>query len=76
MRPGGSVTVAVSCGPLEGPAPKAVEATSEAFAEGTVELHRVPGGDHTSGPAYRGTARIAPAAELGLGQAAGDRGGP
>jgi hypothetical protein len=67
-RPGGSVTVSVSCGPGRGPAPKTVEATSKAFAGGVVELRRVPGED-PAGPAYRGTARIAPAAEPGAGPA-------
>ncbi|MFD9392410.1 hypothetical protein ACFWBB_17340 [Streptomyces sp. NPDC060000] len=65
VAPGGSVTVSVSCGPLGGAAPESVDATSQAFAEGTVKLSKVPGADDAqSGGAYRGTARIAPAADL------------
>ncbi|HET9379637.1 MAG TPA: hypothetical protein VFP69_02245 [Streptomyces sp.] len=76
VRPGGSVTVTVFCGPGEGPAPKTIEAMSEAFAEGVADLGRVPGENQASGPVYRGTARIAPAAELGTepGATTGDRG--
>jgi len=65
VSPGSSVTVSVSCGAVGGQAPATIDATSEAFDEDTVELQRVPGGDdRTSGPAYRGTARIAQAADL------------
>ncbi|MEV1076675.1 hypothetical protein AB0I98_00195 [Streptomyces sp. NPDC050211] len=65
VGPGGSITVSVSCDPLEGPAPASVEAVSPAFEEGTVQLRRVVGNeDDVSGPAYSGTARIAPAEEL------------
>ncbi|MDR6976339.1 hypothetical protein J2X68_003027 [Streptomyces sp. 3330] len=65
VAPGGSVTVSVSCGPLGATAPESLEATSQAFAEGTVALSKVPGADGAqSGAAYRGTARIAPAADL------------
>ncbi|KPI27963.1 hypothetical protein OV320_6011 [Actinobacteria bacterium OV320] len=65
VAPGGSVTVSVSCGPLGAAAPESLDATSQAFAEGTVKLSKVPGADGAqSGPAYRGTARIAPAADL------------
>jgi hypothetical protein len=70
VQPGGSVTVSVSCDPGEGPAPETLEATSDAFADGVVELRRVPANDDdVAGPAYRGTARIAPAAELDAGAA-------
>ncbi|MFJ5260394.1 hypothetical protein ACIQAC_07940 [Streptomyces sp. NPDC088387] len=69
VRPGGSITVAVSCDPVGGPAPKTMDATSQAFDEGTVALHLVSGNDdEVSGPAYRGTARIAPAGEFESGQ--------
>lgn len=71
VHPGGSVTVSVSCGPVEGPAPETVEATSDAFVDGVAELRRVPGDDHAGGPAYRGSARIAPAAELDAGNGPG-----
>ncbi|WP_210572275.1 hypothetical protein [Streptomyces sp. GESEQ-4] len=65
VAPGGSITVSVSCDPVEGPAPAAVEATSLAFDEGTVQLRRVVGNeDEVSGAAYSGTARIAPAEDL------------
>jgi hypothetical protein len=62
VQPGGSVTVSVSCDPVSGTAPATIEATSQAFDEGAVLLQLVPGNDDTvSGPAYRGTARIASA---------------
>ncbi|MEU0057879.1 hypothetical protein [Streptomyces sp. NPDC006334] len=64
VPPGGSVTVSVTCDPLGGPAPETVDATSRAFADGTVTLTLVPGGDELTGPAYKGTARIAPATAL------------
>ncbi|MGP2437246.1 hypothetical protein [Streptomyces sp. JW3] len=86
VRPGAHVTVSVSC-PPGGPAPAALDATSQAFEKSTVKLHKVAGhevaghgdsghgdsghGDSghegtTAGPAYRGTARIAPAGHLGV----------
>ncbi|MDT9695428.1 hypothetical protein [Streptomyces sp. P17] len=67
-RPGGSITVSVTCDPTGGPAPATLDATSQAFEEGTVALAKVAGdlgqGDGAAGPAYRGTARIASAEEL------------
>ncbi|MFE6281879.1 hypothetical protein [Streptomyces sp. NPDC057877] len=61
VRPGGTLTISVSCDPLGGPAPATIEATSQAFEEGTVELEQVPTTlDTRTGPAYRGTAKIAP----------------
>ena len=64
--PGGSVTVSVTCESTGGPAPQTLEATSQAFDEGTVQLQRVPGNDAGSAPAaYRGTARIASDGDLG-----------
>ncbi|MFD8302872.1 hypothetical protein ACFV29_11030 [Streptomyces sp. NPDC059690] len=63
--PGGSVTVSVSCESVGGEAPAAIEATSQAFDEGTVQLRRVAGNDaKAAGVTYRGTARIASAADL------------
>ncbi|MEV6168489.1 hypothetical protein AB0L99_09740 [Streptomyces sp. NPDC051954] len=65
VSPGRSITVSVSCDALGGPAPAALDAASEAFEEGTVPLRRVAGNeDGVSGPAYSGTARIAPAEDL------------
>ncbi|KOG21930.1 hypothetical protein [Streptomyces viridochromogenes] len=62
VSPGGSVTISVSCDPIGGTAPATLDATSQAFEEGTVELKRVSGNDEKSaGPAYSGTARIPPA---------------
>ncbi|KUO05915.1 hypothetical protein [Streptomyces caeruleatus] len=62
VAPGGSVTVSVSCDPADGSAPATLDATSQAFEDGTVELKRVFGNDDKSaGPAYSGTARIPPA---------------
>jgi len=63
--PGGSVTVSVSCDPAGGTPPDTVDATSQAFETETVRLQLVPGNDDgVTGPAYSGTARIAPAQEL------------
>ncbi|MDQ1014982.1 hypothetical protein [Streptomyces afghaniensis] len=62
VEPGGTVTISVSCDPTGGPPPDSIDATSQAFDEGTVPLNKVTGNDdEVSGPAYRGTARIAPA---------------
>ncbi|MEU6916631.1 hypothetical protein [Streptomyces olindensis] len=62
VEPGGTLTVSVSCDPTGGPPPDTIDATSQAFDEGTVPLRRVTGNDdEVSGPAYRGTARIASA---------------
>ncbi|MEU1176954.1 hypothetical protein ABZ464_04765 [Streptomyces sp. NPDC005820] len=65
VDPGGSVTVSVSCDPLGGTAPQTLDAVSQAFTEGTVKLDKVPGegdgdGDATAGPAYQGSAHVAP----------------
>lgn len=69
--PGGSVTVSVSCESTGGKAPDTIDATSQAFEEGTVQLRHVAGNDEAAGAAYRGTARIASAADLeGAGPAA------
>ncbi|MFD4258578.1 hypothetical protein ACFWR9_13315 [Streptomyces sp. NPDC058534] len=66
VTPGGTVTVSVSCAPTGGSAPATLDATSTAFDEGTVALRKVEGGGGTgSGPAYRGTARIAAAEDFG-----------
>ncbi|MFE5887848.1 hypothetical protein ACFQ6E_02825 [Streptomyces sp. NPDC056462] len=62
VAPGGSVTVSVSCDALGSTAPATIDATSQAFEEGTVQLKRVSGNDEkAAGPAYSGTARIPPA---------------
>ncbi|AKZ59273.1 putative secreted protein [Streptomyces ambofaciens ATCC 23877] len=73
--PGGTVTVSVSCAPTGAPAPATLDATSPAFEEGTVALRKVPGvAGTTSGPAYRGTARIAVAKDAEGSGATGDTG--
>ncbi|MDT7840037.1 hypothetical protein [Streptomyces justiciae] len=65
-EPGGSVTVSVSCEAVGGAAPATIEAASQAFDEGAVQLQRVPGNDDAAaGAAYRGTARIASAGDYG-----------
>ncbi|MER7898300.1 hypothetical protein ABTX62_19875 [Streptomyces sp. NPDC096046] len=62
VRPGDTLTVSVSCAPTDGPPPDTIDATSQAFDDGMVPLRRVTGNDDAvSGPAYRGTARIASA---------------
>lgn len=61
VSPGGSITVSVSCDALDGSAPGTLDATSQAFEEGTVPLRLVPGSaEAAAGPAYSGTARIPP----------------
>ncbi|WP_159774913.1 PT domain-containing protein [Streptomyces sp. HM190] len=66
--PGETVTVSVSCDPTGGPAPDSTDASSQAFEQGTVQLHRIPGNDDAAGgPSYQGTARIAPAADFETG---------
>ncbi|MGJ5757702.1 hypothetical protein [Streptomyces galbus] len=73
---GGTVTVSVTCDPLGAPAPQTLDATSDAFADGTAHLRKVSGdGDELSGPAYRGTARVSAPAEEDLDDA-GDVGDP
>ncbi|WP_406441242.1 hypothetical protein OHB14_19905 [Streptomyces sp. NBC_01613] len=65
VSPGGSVTVSVSCESTGGQAPATIDATSEAFDEGIVQLQQVPGSEEEgSGTAYRGTARISPADDV------------
>ncbi|MFE6170828.1 hypothetical protein [Streptomyces sp. NPDC056464] len=62
VAPGGSVTVSVSCEPVDGSAPATIEAVSQAFEDGIVELKRVSGNDEkAAGPAYSGSARVPPA---------------
>ncbi|MBG0851215.1 hypothetical protein I2W78_04935 [Streptomyces spinoverrucosus] len=64
VQAGGTVTVAVVCDPITGAAPEVIDATSKAFAEGTVKLRLVFGKeDPATGPAYRGTAVIAAAGQ-------------
>ncbi|WP_051705151.1 hypothetical protein [Streptomyces sp. NRRL S-455] len=66
VEPGGTLTVSVSCDPDGGHPPDTIDATSRAFDAGTVPLRKVTGNDDkVSGPAYRGTARIASAENLG-----------
>lgn len=68
VQPGASVTVSVSCASTGGTAPATIEATSQAFEEGAVQLQLVAGNDAAvSGPAYRGTARMASAQDLEAG---------
>jgi hypothetical protein len=65
VAPGGTVTVSVACEATGGPAPETIDATSKAFEHGTVQLHKAAGEeDAAGGPAYSGTARIAPAANF------------
>ncbi|MFE0250856.1 hypothetical protein [Streptomyces sp. NPDC059010] len=63
VAPGGKVTVSVTCDALDGDAPATLDATSQAFEEGTVRLKRISANDKkAAGPAYEGTARV-PSAE-------------
>ncbi|MFD5628684.1 hypothetical protein [Streptomyces sp. NPDC127072] len=59
--PGGSVTVSVTCDAIGGAPPDFIEAASEGFEDGKVQLRRVVGdGEGVAGAAYSGTARIPP----------------
>ncbi len=73
VAPGATVTISVSCGALGGPAPKSIDAHSQAFEHGTAKLHlakdKAKGKDEAAGPAYSGTARIASAANFEKGGA-------
>ncbi|KAB2975672.1 hypothetical protein F8R89_28985 [Streptomyces sp. SS1-1] len=62
VTPGESVTVSVTCDPVEGVAPATLDAVSQAFEDGTVQLQKVgeaKGGG--GGPVYRGAAQVSPA---------------
>ncbi|MFC9841753.1 hypothetical protein ACFWFF_05665 [Streptomyces sp. NPDC060223] len=59
VEPGGTVTISVTCDAISGAPPDYIEATSQGFEEGKVQLRRVTGNDETAaGAAYSGTARI------------------
>ncbi|CAL9370297.1 hypothetical protein [Streptomyces sp. enrichment culture] len=62
-RPGGTVTVTVTCAPTGGPAPQTLQAASEAFTGGALTLTRLPGGED-AGPTYEGTATLPDAAHF------------
>jgi hypothetical protein len=77
VSPGGSVSVSVSCEEAGSSAPASIDASSQAFEEGTVQLHKVAGNDAgAAGPAYRGTARIAPTGSAEEGADAGAKDSP
>ncbi|WP_371663643.1 hypothetical protein [Streptomyces sp. NBC_00280] len=62
VGPGGTVTVSVACDATGGTPPASIDAHSQGFEQGTVQLQQVPGNDdQVTGPAYSGTAKIAPA---------------
>ncbi|WP_405824027.1 hypothetical protein OG241_44375 [Streptomyces sp. NBC_01390] len=65
VGPGGTVTVSVACEATGGTPPATIDAHSQGFEQGTVQLQQVPGNDdQVTGPAYSGTAKIAPAWSL------------
>ncbi|MET8859085.1 hypothetical protein [Streptomyces sp. NPDC004579] len=61
VEPGGTVTVTVSCDAIGGTLPDSIDASSQGFQDGKVQLHRVDGtGSAAAGAAsYSGTAHIA-----------------
>lgn len=62
VTPGESVTVSVTCDPVDGTAPDTLDAVSQAFEDGTVQLRRVSGdAGADAAPVYRGAAQISPA---------------
>ncbi|WP_156722158.1 hypothetical protein [Streptomyces apocyni] len=61
VAPSGTVTVSVACDTPQADPPRTINASSQAFEKGVVQLALVPGNDDgVAGPAYNGTARIAP----------------
>ncbi|MGC5566700.1 hypothetical protein ACPYPG_28100 [Streptomyces sp. FR-108] len=50
VAPGGSVTVSVTCEATGGHPPETVDATSDAFEHGTVQLHRTGHAGHSGRP--------------------------
>ncbi|WP_392960921.1 hypothetical protein [Streptomyces sp. LN245] len=60
VEPGGTVTVTVSCDAIGGTPPDFIDASSQGFQEGKVQLHRVEGTDPSAAGAasYSGTAHI------------------
>ncbi|MFE1287854.1 hypothetical protein [Streptomyces sp. NPDC058751] len=70
VEPGGTVTVTVSCDAIGGTPPDSIDASSQGFQEGKVQLHRVEGAGGAA--SYTGTAHITsgepgPAADAGRG---------
>ncbi|MFE9811049.1 hypothetical protein [Streptomyces sp. NPDC005548] len=76
VEPGGTITITVTCDGVGGAPPEAIDASSQGFQEGKVQLHRVEGDDaHAAGAAaYRGTARIPSGAPEGAGGPAASEG--
>ena len=72
VEPGRTVTVLVSCDPVEGSIPGGIEATSPAFVGEVAQLERVSADeeDPRGGPAYRGRAKISDEAEFDTSRAA------
>ncbi|MFE2530611.1 hypothetical protein [Streptomyces sp. NPDC059371] len=66
VEPGGTVTVTVRCEAIGGTLPDSIDASSQGFQDGKVQLHRLGGADPaTAGAAsYSGTAHIS-SGELG-----------
>jgi hypothetical protein len=60
VGPGGLLSISVTCDAIGGTPPESIDAHSQGFEGGKVQLHRVTGGDEKTGGAasYRGTARI------------------
>ncbi|MFE2303873.1 hypothetical protein ACFXAW_37430 [Streptomyces sp. NPDC059445] len=61
VEPGGTVTVTVSCDAIGGTLPDSIDASSQGFQDGKVQLHRVEGADPAAAGAasYSGTAHVA-----------------
>ncbi|MFF3888570.1 hypothetical protein [Streptomyces sp. NPDC001914] len=57
VEPGGTVTVTVSCDAIGGTLPDSIDASSQGFQGGKVQLHRVEGADPAAA-SYTGTAHI------------------
>ncbi|WP_329302499.1 hypothetical protein OG410_33320 [Streptomyces sp. NBC_00659] len=64
VEPGGTVTVTVSCDAIGGTLPDSIDASSQGFQEGKVQLHRVEG----AGPGAAGAASYSGTAHIGSGE--------
>lgn len=69
VEPGGTLTITVTCDGVGGAPPEAIDANSQGFQQGKVQLHRVEGEEARAAgaAAYRGTARIASGGPEGAG---------
>ncbi|MCT9006637.1 hypothetical protein [Streptomyces rhizosphaerihabitans] len=58
VEPGGTVTITVTCDAIGGTPPDFIDASSQGFQEGKVQLHHVEGTAPNAAASYSGTAHI------------------